>query len=581
MHGQPHHGPHSAVGPGPTTAAGGPYRPTDGTGLPQPAPPPRRRTAWGLALALTAAALGLLALVAVTFLGSTSDDDAAATEVETVDEPTLAPDTTVPSPNTTIAAPTTVPATPDEPEPADADPAAAEDDDSAEDGDSAEDLAGSVVQILPLLNGTPVGCTGSGTIVDVDGTILTNFHVIEQSPVCPHDEIGIAVADSSQEAPELRFVADLLVEDRVHDLAVLRIDRRLDGGDPGTFTPIPVADTDVELGARLRIIGYPGIGGETVTFTEGSVSGFTTAGDQTVLIKTDATIAGGNSGGLAANDAGEIVGVPSQAGTGMGQIVDCRIVDDTNGDGRLDQNDTCVPIGGFINGVRPIGLATPLLEAARTATPIDQGEPPVATPMSLGRPAVDNPVWTERVDANGLPVRPVLAADAGSPELCLTWDYVNVPDGSAFEVIWLIDGVADPSAGVVGTTTGPASSSFFACIGNDDGLADGTYEVIWFVEGEPVFAEAAFVGGERAPIDIEVTNDSGVDICVVQLTPSTSQTFGLNDLDDVLPPGGTVTIPLASGAYAARVIDCDGVVRFEDPVGAVLDRSGVFTVPAS
>ena len=46
--------------------------------------------------------------------------------------------------------------------------------------------------------------------------------------------------------------------------------------------------------------------------------------------------------------------------------MDCRALADTNRDGYIDENDTCVPTGGFINAVRPVQLALPLIEAARS-----------------------------------------------------------------------------------------------------------------------------------------------------------------------------------------------------------------------
>ena len=54
---------------------------------------------------------------------------------------------------------------------------------------------------------------------------------------------------------------------------------------------------ELRLGERISIFGYPGIGGETVTFTSGNVSGFSNekgVRDKRAWIKTDATIAGGN-----------------------------------------------------------------------------------------------------------------------------------------------------------------------------------------------------------------------------------------------------------------------------------------------
>jgi hypothetical protein len=45
--------------------------------------------------------------------------------------------------------------------------------------------------------------------------------------------------------------------------------------------------------------------------------------------------------------------------------VDCRVLADTNRDGVVDDRDSCVPTGGFINALRPLTLAQPLIEAAR------------------------------------------------------------------------------------------------------------------------------------------------------------------------------------------------------------------------
>src|SRR4030065_1371770 len=102
-----------------------------------------------------------------------------------------------------------------------------------------------------------------------------------------------------------------------------------------------LGDSDqVEIGDHLRVLGYPGIGGETITFTEGAVSGFTSerAVEGRAWIKTDATIAGGTSGGMAVNSAGQLIGVPTRASGGSteGGIVDCRPGGDTNRAGLID-----------------------------------------------------------------------------------------------------------------------------------------------------------------------------------------------------------------------------------------------------
>jgi hypothetical protein len=124
--------------------------------------------------------------------------------------------------------------------------------------------------------------------------------------------------------------------------------------------------------------------------TRGEVSGFTSqpAYGQRAFIKTSATIAGGNSGGLAVDAAGNLIGVPTQLGYGGDdQYVDCRVLADTNRDGFVDDLDSCVPTGGFINALRPVDLAIPLIEAAeRGEISIIGGEEPetVSAPVESG-----------------------------------------------------------------------------------------------------------------------------------------------------------------------------------------------------
>ena len=76
-----------------------------------------------------------------------------------------------------------------------------------------------------------------------------------------------------------RCIADVLAVDATLDLAVVRIADWLDPDEsadlPGTYPAAPLGDSDsVGLGDGVRILGYPVIGGETITLTTGSVSGF-------------------------------------------------------------------------------------------------------------------------------------------------------------------------------------------------------------------------------------------------------------------------------------------------------------------
>jgi S1-C subfamily serine protease len=217
-----------------------------------------------------------------------------------------------------------------------------------------------------------LGWTGSGTIISADGLILTNAHVVLPDKYFPVDALTIALTVEDDKPPVDMYTVEVLQADEALDIAVLQITADYD------FNPIdkndldlpfvPLGDADsLILGEAITILGYPGIGGATITLTAGEVSGFTqdpVYGDR-AFIKTNATIAGGNSGGLAVDSEGRLIGVPTQLGYGGDdQFVDCRVLADTNKDGYVNDQDSCVPTGGFINALRPINLALPLIQAA-------------------------------------------------------------------------------------------------------------------------------------------------------------------------------------------------------------------------
>lgn len=571
----------------------------------QPAPP-EKRSRVGLWLAIGVVAVStLIFAVGVIYLFAGPRSDAALPTVETEQStttPTEAPtddetdDTTTTTPeedldqdiSTTVPVeqvppePSTMSDTVSEPSGDDADQTPAPTTTVAPEAEveelrvSAEELSRSVVQIQLLLGDLPV-CSGSGTIIDDVGTIVTNFHVVEQSEFCPHDSIGVALSSTSSAPPELLYQADLLSFDRQLDIAVVRIARTLDG-DPvtSTFAPIEIGDSSsIGLGEAIQVIGYPGIGGETVTFTTGSVSGFADTADDGSLswIKTDASITGGNSGGLAADANGRFIGIPTRAGAGDGAIVDCRVIADSNGDGGLDADDSCIPIGGFINGIRPVALALPLIESAATAAPIDQGPPAVnAPPEEAQRLFADFPLWSHGSDIEN----PIAAGIAGETDICLTWTYEGLVPGSATTVTWTVDQVTpeEPFSEIV--LDDPADT-LVACFTDEEGIAPGIYELTWVVNDEPIFAEGIIVGS-GATSSIEVFNDSVAPICAVQFNPNQTLSYGLNELVDIIEPGESAFFEVNNGPIDARIIDCNGDIRIEDASGFDLQEDILLTV---
>lgn len=234
-----------------------------------------------------------------------------------------------------------------------------------------------VVQIEAIVNvdgHKQTGWTGSGTIISADGLILTNAHVVLSDRFYRVEDLIVSLTVADDAPPVRSYYASIVQADANLDIAIIKPYQDINGNNLNysllNLPFVPLGDSDeLSLGESLVILGYPGIGGETITLTKGEVSGFTAESPygNRAYIKTSATIAGGNSGGLAVNERGELVGVPTAVGSGDldDDVVDCRALMDTNRDGYIDENDTCVPTGGFINALRPINLARELILAAQ------------------------------------------------------------------------------------------------------------------------------------------------------------------------------------------------------------------------
>ncbi len=452
------------------------------------------------------------------------------------------------------------------------------------------DLARSTVQVVLLLGDEPT-CSGSGTIIDERGTILTNAHVIEPDSSCPYDRIGIAVTDDAGSPPELLYVAEVYAYDPIVDLAVIRIATDLDGvAAPGPFVSVPVGDSDaVEIGDSLRILGYPSIGGETVTFTNGVVSGFASqngVGSRS-WIKTDATIAGGNSGGAAFDLEGRLVGIPTQAAASdTGAVVDCRVITDTNGDGAVDGLDQCVPIGGFLNGLRPVNLAEPLIAQAATGSPIDiddvAPEQTFTGVFDVERAYATNPGWSlEASDDPGFTTDFLLTAQAGTEQLCFWFDWEGFPDGAEWDGVWSVDGVVNENFSFFGEiwNAGDEGVGYWLCASDGDGLVAGLYEFIFYIEEQAVFHESIRLTPAPAPLhEVTFVNSAARPVCYLYTGPMGSVTSGLDELapTEVIEPGQSKVIRVPEGTIIADAYDCAGTAMFENYEG--LDVTGPVTI---
>ncbi len=142
----------------------------------------------------------------------------------------------------------------------------------------------------------PVTVVGSAFAVTARGDLITCAHVVRRART-----IEVALGGKT-------YAAEVVARDKVHDLAILRIDAQ-------DLPTLPLADSDViEQGDEVRAVGYPltDVLGSGVKITRGTIAGIVT-GKQMKQFQIDASINPGNSGGPLVSERAQVVGIP-QAG---------------------------------------------------------------------------------------------------------------------------------------------------------------------------------------------------------------------------------------------------------------------------
>jgi S1-C subfamily serine protease len=174
---------------------------------------------------------------------------------------------------------------------------------------SAERAGGESQGIEPF--GEPEGgptASGSGFLIDTEGHVITNSHVVEGSDAV---EVKLGSSDTT-------YDAEVVGTDPATDVALLKVDAPAD-----SLHPLALSDSSkVQVGEPVVAIGNPF--GLDQTVTAGIVSaiqrqiqapnGFSISH----VIQTDAAINPGNSGGPLIDSAGRVIGINSQIQTGTG-----------------------------------------------------------------------------------------------------------------------------------------------------------------------------------------------------------------------------------------------------------------------
>jgi len=178
----------------------------------------------------------------------------------------------------------------------------------------AAELLPSTVQISAEYDGREDGATGSGFVLDKQGHVITNNHVVEQAA---EDDGEIEIVDQDGN----RYDATVVGRSPVYDLAVLYSEdaKGLRPASLGASKALRIGEGVVAIGSPLGLsstvtAGIVSAVNRPVTTGDGDASSYINA------VQTDAAINPGNSGGPLVNLLGQVVGVNSAIATAGGGI---------------------------------------------------------------------------------------------------------------------------------------------------------------------------------------------------------------------------------------------------------------------
>lgn len=343
---------------------------------------------------------------------------------------------------------------------------------TAIDRDQVASALRSTVQVIMADNDFVTFSLGSGTVINEQGLILTNNHVVENAETgeLMNDEGVVAIAVAPQDLrgeSVLKYLGTVVKRDPELDLALVQITGLID--DPEAPLPENLGLTPANLGNsddlmisdEVNMFGYPGIGSNTPTYTKGIVSGFLDENRDGVYewIKTDAVLAHGNSGGLATDGAGKFVGVPTRGNS-----------DEAGTIGLVRSGNVAL---GFVNSYFP----GPVADGAN----------------------VSNVRFAESVTRRGAPRNADVQFDSGLTELYATFDYDTFEDGKSFTYIWYVDGFEAFRESYA--WDGGESGHNWVNIYHEDGLDDGYFEVELVFDGHSLYRGGVVVGEADAPPD--------------------------------------------------------------------------------
>ena len=359
-------------------------------------------------------------------------------------------------------------------------------------GPERDNAVKATVLVLTLDNDRQVIASGSGDLVDERGLLLTNFHVIgdtETGEMYNSDGlVVIAITRNARRPAVPTYFGQVVKGDNEMDLALIRIVADIKGNELKSCQKLPifkVGDSEALVaGDELALVGFPGIGGQSVTLSFGAVSGFISDpnDEETVLwIKTDAEANHGNSGGAAVNEAGELVGILTA--------------------GNQDQDS-----GGKLGLVRPVELAAPLLDGLSRMGVAGCGR---GSNTTMPAPDVGGGLTGEgQLNFLGFSLSDAEDAElvesvpSGTTTLYGNFEYADIAESTPLQAQWSFNGetIEESVLDFKSWPLDPGTGNFYISTESEDVLEDGIYTLEVRAGNLPLLTQSIEVGGDGSGV---------------------------------------------------------------------------------
>ena len=311
-----------------------------------------------------------------------------------------------------------------------------------------------VMQTFTANGVAQITCVSSGTLVSPDGLILTSAHGTVTNSSCPGNSLVISLNVREGEPPVPSFRAELSQVDAGLDIALLRITAEVNGQpiapEDLSLPFVELADSEsIRLDDTIFVVGYPGIGDDTVATVQATIQGFNAeprGGERSWFkfrgIGGSTDVSGTMSGGGAYSRDGLLVGIPTTAPLARAvDVANCVQIQDTNEDSLINNSDSCVPLGGSINALRPSKFAQALLQSAQLNLTVTR---PEGTRVPSGLPPRISGMFFASSVNNGMPTTVLSELPSGSSSLYLFFDYENMTPETVYELRVAVNGSTSP-----------------------------------------------------------------------------------------------------------------------------------------